>query len=265
MSERRACELAGLSRSVWSYRSRRREPSGLRERLRKLAVARPRFGYKRLHVLLRREGFAVNHKRIYRLYREENLLIRRKRRKRVAAAPRESLPMPKRPNERWLMDFTTDSLMDGRALRTLNVVDDYSRVCVAIEVDTSIGGARVGRVLDRAGAHYGWPERIVCDNGPEFTSRALDQWAYERGIQLHFIRPGRPVENVFVESFNGKYREECLSENWFVSLEHARRVIEEWRADYNGVRRHESLDGKTPLEYLAERDVLPRRRLVGVQ
>ena len=264
MSERRACELAGLSRSVWSYRSRRREPSGLRARLRQLAADRPRFGYKRLHVLLRREGFRVNHKRVYRLYREENLLVRRKKRKKVAASPRESLPSPTQPNERWSMDFTSDSLMDGRTIRTFNVVDDYSRLCVAIEVDTSIGGARVGRVLDRAGARYGWPKVIVCDNGPEFTGRALDQWAFERGIRLHFIQPGKPVQNAFVESFNGKYREECLSENWFVSLGHAREVIEGWRLDYNEVRPHESLGRKTPVEFLEGQREAPEK-MVGVQ
>ncbi len=214
-----------------------------------LAAERPRFGYQRLHVLLRREGFPVNHKRTYRVYREERLQVRRKRRKRVSTAPREPKPVPERPHQRWSMDFMSDSLMDGRAIRLLNVVDDCSRVCVAIEVAQSISGEYVGRVLDRAAARYGWPEEIVVDNGPEFTSKALDQWAWQRGIRLRFIQPGKPVQNAFVESFNGKCREERLNENWLTSLDDARRVIAAWRADYNAIRPHRSLGGLTPCEY----------------
>ena len=159
-------------------------------------MERPRFGYPRLHVLLRRDGFAVNRKRVHRIYREEELQVRgRKRRKRAASAPRQALPSPSRPHERWSMDFVHDSLSDGRSFRTLNVVDDFTRLSVAMEVDLSLGGERVGRALDQAAAKYGWPKTIVVDNGPEFTSKALDQWAYERGVQLSFIEPGRPVQN----------------------------------------------------------------------
>jgi putative transposase len=199
--------------------------------------------------MLRRDGFLVNHKRTHRIYCEEKLQVRRKRRRRVAAAPREAKPVPDQPHKRWSMDFVSDSLVDGRSLRTFNVVDDCTRLCVAIEVDLSISGERVGRVLDRAAARHGWPEVIVMDNGPEFTSKALDQWAYERGIQLYFIQPGKPVQNAFVESFNGKMREECLNQSWFTSLEHARQVIEAWRQDYNTVRPHRSLGGLPPEEY----------------
>ena len=161
------------------------------------------------------------------------------------------MPVPDRPHKRWSMDFTSDTLGSGRALRTLNVVDDCTRLCVAIEVDVSLPGERVGRVLDRAAASFGWPEAIVCDNGPEFAGKALDLWAWERGVTLCFIDPGKPVQNAFVESFNGKFREECLSENWFTSLEHARRTIEAWRRDYNGERPHRSLANLTPEQYAA--------------
>jgi len=249
MSERRGWDVAGLSRSVYRYRSRRVKPEGFRTRMRELAAERPRYGYPRLHVLLRREGFRVNHKRTYRIYREERLQVRRRPRKRVAAAPREKLPVPTTPHRRWSMDFVSDSLLGGQAFRTLNIVDDCTRLCVAQEVDISLPGERVGRVLDRAAARYGWPEVIVMDNGPEFTSKALDQWAWHRGVHLHFIRPGKPIENAFVESFNGKFREECLNANWFTSLSEARRLINEWRLDYNTHRPHRSLQGRTPLEF----------------
>lgn len=249
LSERRACGLAGLWRSVNRYESRRTEPEGFRNRMVELAAARPRFGYQRLHVLLRREGFRVNHKLTYRIYKEERLQVRRKRRKRVAAAPRQPKAVPERPHQRWSMDFMSDALMDGRSIRLLNVVDDCSRICVAIEVAQSISGEYVGRVLDRAAARYGWPEEIVVDNGPEFTSKALDQWAWQRGIRLRFIQPGKPVQNAFVESFNGKCREECLNETWFTSLDDARRVIAAWREDYNTTRPHRSLGNLTPEEH----------------
>lgn len=197
-----------------------------------LAAERPRFGYQRLHILLRREGFEQNHKLTYRIYREEKLQVRRKRRKRVASAPREQMEIPTKPHQRWSMDFMSDSLADGRCYRVFNVVDDCSRVAVAMEVDLSMSGERVGRILDRAAARYGWPSTIVMDNGPEFTSKALDQWAFERGVQLHFIQPGKPQQNAFCESFNGKVRDECLNLSWFTSLDDARRVIAEWRDDY---------------------------------
>jgi putative transposase len=238
-----------MHRSTFRYRPAGGRDGELRERLRAMAQERPRFGYRRLHVLLRREGYGVNHKRTYRLYREEQLSIRRKRRKRVAQVPRQPKPVPAGPNERWSMDFVHDTLFEGTVFRALAVVDDYSRECAGIEVAHSISGARVARALDQAAERRGFPRVIVVDNGPEFTSRALDEWAYRRKVQLHFIDPGKPVQNCFIESFNGKFREECLNEHWFTSLEDARRIIEAWRVDYNRARPHSSLGNLTPEEF----------------
>jgi putative transposase len=191
----------------------------------------------------------VNHKRVYRLYRAEGLALRRKRRKRLAAGLRVVLPTPSRPNERWSMDFVHDTLASGRKFRNLNIVDDYTRECVAIEVDTSLGGARVVRVLERLAYLRGLPKVIVTDNGPEFIGRALDAWAYSTGVKIHFIRPGKPTENLYVESFNGRFRDECLNEHWFTDLADAREKVEAWRLDYNDVRPHSSLGNATPKEY----------------
>jgi len=246
VSVRRACEVIKLAESTYRYRSRKKEPEGLRERLLELAAERPRFGYRRLHLLLRREGFLVNTKRIQRMYREEDLAVRRKKRKRVAQTARRPRTLPERTNERWSIDFVSDSLATGRCFRTLNVVDDFSRECLAIEVDSSLSGERVTRVLDRIMDSRSQPRSLVLDNGPEFTSRALDAWAYERGVDLDFIRPGKPIENCFVESFNGKFRDECLNQHWFTSLRDARTEIERWRLDYNHVRPHSSLGGLPP-------------------
>lgn len=251
-SERRACGLIPMDRSSCRYRPRPRNDAGIRRRLLELAAERPRFGYRRLHILLRREGIEVNHKKVQRLYREESLSIRRKKRKRVALVPREPKPVPVRINERWSMDFTQDTLVSGRCFRTLNIVDDLSREALAIEVARSIPGVYVARDLDRLVAERGAPDVIVVDNGPEFTSRALDAWAYENGVRLHFIQPGKPTQNCFVESFNGKFRDECLNENWFADLAHACRTIEAWRRDYNEIRPHSSLGGLPPKEF-AER------------
>lgn len=251
LSERAACRALGFNRASHQYESCRVQPAGLVERLRHHAQARPRFGYRRLHTLLRREGHAVNHKRVHRLYREEGLFVRRRRRKKlVGAAKRVLLEPPTRANQRWSMDFTLDALVNGRAMRTLNVVDDFSRECVAIEVDTSISGVRVARVLDAAIAARGEkPELIVMDNGPEFTSKALDAWSYRSGVKLHFIRPGKPVENAYIESFNGRFRDECLNMHLFLDLADARATTSAWRQDYNDVRPHSSLGGLAPAEF----------------
>ena len=249
VSERRACRGLGMPRSSHRYRSRKVDSPQLVTALRKHAAERPRFGYRRLHVLLRRDGHMVNHKRVYRIYRAEGLIVRRRIRKRIAAAARVPLALPNRPNERWSMDFVSDQLVDGRVFRTLNVVDDLTRECLAIEVDTSISGFRVARVLAALVAGRGRPVAIVCDNGPEFTSKALDAWAHARGVALHFIRPGKPIENAYVESFNGRFRDECLNQTWFTDLGHARREIAAWRQDYNHVRPHSSLGNFTPIEF----------------
>lgn len=256
VSQRRACRTLGVARSTMQYQARRPADEELRGALLALAAQRRRFGYRRLTVLLRREGRCVNHKRVYRLYRAEGLAVRRRKRKKLAAGARVLLPAPGRPNERWSMDFMGDSLASGRQFRILNVVDDYSREAVAIEVDSSLPGQRVVRVLDRLAATRPLPTMIVCDNGPEFAGRALDSWAYHHGVQLHFIRPGKPVENAFVESFNGRMRDECLNEHWFLDLPHARTAIEDWRTDYNEVRPHSALGDRTPTEYV-QRVALP--------
>jgi putative transposase len=234
------------------YRSCRPADQELRQRLRELAADRPRYGYQRLWALLRREGRQVNHKRIYRLYSEEGLKLRRRRRRARAQVERVPLQLPSRADERYSMDFMRDTLADGRVFRTLNIVDDFTRECLAIEVDTSLPGARVARVLERLVATGRQPLHIIVDNGPEFASKALDQWAAMRGVSLRFIDPGKPVQNAFVESFNGKFRDECLNGHWFTSLEEARNVSEEWRVDYNEQRPHQSLQYKTPVEFARE-------------
>jgi putative transposase len=204
VSERRACSVVELPRPTCRYRSERVEDPQLRKDLCQLAAERPRYGYRMLHQQLRRKGWAINHKVVYRLYREEGLVVRRRIRKRVAAARRQQLEAPTKPDQRWSMDFVSDALADGRVFRTLNIIDDFSRECVAIEVDTSLGGERVVRVLERLKEQRGLPERIVMGNGPEFTSKALDAWAHAAGVKLDFIRPGKPTENAYVESFNGR-------------------------------------------------------------
>jgi putative transposase len=249
LSERRACRLIGLHRSTSRYARKRGEDKDLRQRLRAWAARRPRWGYRMLHWQLEREGLLVNRKRVYRLYREEGLRLRRRRRKHVAAAPRERLAAAARPNERWSMDFMSDEFEDGRALRLLNIVDDFTRESPAVEVGRSLPAARVIQCLERAGAEYGFPATIVVDNGPEFASRELHAWAYRRGIQLHFIEPGKPVQNAFVESFNGTCRNECLNQELFVDESDAREKIEAWRRHYNEERPHSALGNCTPAEF----------------
>ena len=241
--------LVNLSTSVYRYQPKPVSDEQLRKRLRELAEQRKRFGSPRLHILLKREGLVVNHKRTERIYREEGLALRRKRRRKGAAGARVILPLPQMINQRWSMDFVSDSLVTGRRFRALTIIDDYSRECPAIKVDTSLGGRRVVAALDRLAQTRGLPEVITIDNGPEFAGRALDEWAYRHGVKLNFIRPGKPTENAYAESFNGRFRDECLNTNWFISLKHARDIIEEWRRDYNEVRPHSSLKGATPKEY----------------
>ena len=211
-------------------------------------VSEPRLGYRRLHWLLVREGWQVNRKRVQRVYRAAGLHVRCRRRKRVTR-PRVPLPGPRGPGERWSMDFVQDTLGTGRVFRALTIVDDFTRVCPAIVVDVGLSGERVIAALERLRAERGLPPTLVCDNGPEFTSQALDQWAYQRGIALQFIRPGEPVENAYIESFNGRLRDECLNENWFATLDDARVTIERWRQEYNAGRPHSSLGDRTPEEF----------------
>jgi putative transposase len=252
LSERRACRLVGMARTSCRYEPQRQgQEENLKARLRALAGERRRFGYRRLTVLLRREGWRVNHKRVYRLYGQEGLQVRRRKRKRMGAVERQALAIPTRQNERWSMDFVADALTDGRRFRSLNIVDDFNRECLAAQVDTSLTGARVVRVLEQLRERRGLPQVLVTDNGPEFAGRAVDVWAYEQGVKLHFIEPGKPVQNAFIESFNGKMRDECLNEHWFATLGEARQTIEAWRRDYNEVRPHSSLGNRTPQEFTA--------------
>jgi putative transposase len=248
MSERWACGLISAPRSSQRYRSRRPADGALRERLHELAEERPRWGYRRLHVLLRREGIPINRKRTYRLYREERLMVRRRKRKRVVVV-RRPIEAPTRVNERWSMDFMNDSFINRRRYRILNVVDDCSHEALASEPDTSLPATRVIRVLDELEIERGLPERIVLDNGSEFRSEALDAWAYKHGVQLDFIEPGKPVQNAFVESFNGRMRDECLNQHWTRDVTEARTVIEAFRQDFNEVRPHSSLGQRTPSEF----------------
>jgi len=253
LSMRKACKLIGLSRTSFNYKPMvKPDEEVIRTRLKELAQTRRRFGCPRLHVMLRREGFAINHKRTERIYRQEGLILRIRRRKKLSSLLRVDIPKPDYPNHIWSMDFMRDSLANGRAIKILSIVDEYTRKCFRIEVDTSINGLRVTRVLTEISQIEGLPEIIIIDNGPEFISKALDAWAYHRGVKLTFIRPGKPVENAYIESFNGRFRDECLNENWFLTLEHARRIVEEWRVDYNMARPHSSLGNLTPEEFIRQ-------------
>ena len=254
MSERHACRLIGLARSTHRYRERKAgRDAELRQRLKDLAAKRMRFGYRRLTAMLVREGVEVNHKRVYRLYREEGLVMRIRHRRRIRWKGTVTSPAAARPNQRWSIDFVSDCVSTGKVIRMLTMVDDCTRECTTIEVDTCLGGLRVRRVLDRVAEERGLPEAIVLDNGPEFRGRALAAWSEERGVRLEFIEPGKPVQNAYVESFNGRLRDECLNANWFTSLNDARRKIEEWRQDYNQQRPHSSLQYLSPAAFARTR------------
>ncbi len=236
----------------------------LRVRICELAAKRRRFGSFRIWRLLRREGWEVNKKRVQRLYVEERLSLRLKRRKKQASAVRVPLPKPAGPNQVWSMDFVWDRLQSGRRLKILNVIDDYTRECVAIEVDFGINGHRVIQTLERAMEERGKVVAIRSDNGPEFISNALDGWAYSNGIKLDFIRPGKPNDNAFVESFNDKFRQECLNDNQFLTLPEAQTVIEIWRRDFNEQRPHDSLDGMTPREFADQHTAMLNMKAPGI-
>ena len=252
ISERRACKLVGLSRTVLHYAA---IPSPENERLRarmvELAAERRRFGYRRIHALLRREGVEANHKRVHRLYKQAGLAVRRRRKRHGVAVEREPLSLPTGPNQIWSMDFVSDALAAGRRLKCLTIVDDFTKEAIDIVVDHGIGGEYVTRVLDQAAMFRGYPHAVRTDQGPEFTGRALDQWAYQHKVTLKLIQPGKPIQNAYIESFNGRFRDECLNEHWFTSLTHARDVVSAWRRDYNQHRPHSSLDYDTPSEFAA--------------
>jgi putative transposase len=253
MSERRACRITGCVRMTIRYQLRRPDDRALRERLKALAHERRRFGYRRLHIFLKREGFAVNHKRLFRLYREERLTVRKRGGRKRALGTRAPMVVPQFPNDRWSLDFASDQFIDGRRLRILAVVDDCTRECLALVADTSISGVRVARELDRLVVEHGKPTTIVSDNGTELTSNAILQWADEHKVAWHYIAPGKPMQNAFIESFIGRLRDELLNETLFRSLAHTRVALEAWRADYNTMRPHSGLGWMTPITYAAAR------------
>ena len=249
-SQRRACALAGIDPRVYRRKSTRPAEDALRKRMKELSGERRRFGYRRLHILLKREGWEVNWKKIYRLYREEGLTVRKRGGRKRAIGTRAPMPIPQGPNQRWSLDFVSDALSDGRRFRILCVIDDFSRECLAAVADNSLSGTRVARELDRIAEMRGYPCMVVSDNGTELTSNAMLQWQEERKVEWHYIAPGKPMQNGFVESFNGRLRDECLNEHLFPNLIQARRLIAAWRDDYNHYRPHSSLDGLSPREYL---------------
>lgn len=249
-SEVRACRLVGIGRSTYRYQAKvSAENAELQSRLIELALVWRRFGYRRLHALLTREGWQVNHKRVYRLYRNAGLAVRRRKRKRVLTDRGKPQAVLAVPNQRWSMDFVSDSTVSGQRFRVLVVLDEGTRECLACETDTSLTGARVQRVLDRIALDRGYPREILSDNGPEFAGLVLNQWAYENRVRQLFIQPGKPMQNGYVESFNGKLRDECLNEHWFRTVREAQRIIETWRLNYNNLRPHSALDNLTPVEY----------------
>ena len=252
VSERKACSLVGLSRATMRYQSQcSREEHVLKERIKDLALERRRFGYRRVHQLLRREGTQVNHKKVYRLYREAGLAVRQRKRRKGVMLERQPLQLPASANHTWSMDFVMDALAHGRRIKCLTIVDDFTKECLDIPVAHGISGEQVVRTLECIAAFRGYPKAIRTDQGPEFTSKVLDQWAYEHGVELKLIQPGKPTQNGYIESFNGKFRDECLNEHWFRDLAHARELIGRWRVDYNECRPHSALGYQTPSEFAA--------------
>ena len=249
VSQRRACRLVGTARSTVRYQRQRRDDTALRTRLRELAAQRPRFGYRRLHALLLRDGIRVNHKRIERVYREEGLAVRSRKRKTLTRIRRGRPPAPERANEQWALDFLEDALASGRTIRRLSVIDVFTREALALEVDISLPGSKVVRVLERLGGERPLPTQLVLDNGPELISRVLEQWAHQHHVTLHFIDPGKPMQNGHCESFHGRVRDECLNEHWFLGLADARQIVEAWRQDDNRERPHSALGYQTPAEF----------------
>src|SRR6202008_2860087 len=249
MSERRACKAIGCGRLTPGIRTTRADDAALRRRMREVAQERRRFGYRRLHVLLKREGYVINHKKLFRLYREEKLAVRRRGGRKRAIGTRAPMMAPMAPNDRWSLDFVSDQLTCGRRFRILTVVDDCTRECLALVADTSLSGIRVARELDRLVIQRGKPKMVVSDNGSELTSNAILTWADQSRVAWHYIAPGKPTQNAFIESFNGRLRDELLNETLFTSLAQARIALECWRLDYNGSRPHSKLGWKTPSEF----------------
>jgi putative transposase len=267
VSQRRACKAIGIDRSSIRYRSRRPDDGPIRARLQELAAVRRRFGYRRLDVLLRREGTHMNHKKLHRLYVEERLQVRRRGGRKRALGTRAPMAIPQGPNQRWSLDFLSDAMGDGRRFRILAVVDDFTRECLCLVPDTSLPGLRVARELDTIIAARGRPHLCVSDNGTELTSMAILRWCQETGVEWHYIAPGKPTQNAFIESFNGRLRDELLNETIFVSLAHARATLADWKDDYNTVRPHSAIGNVPPADFAKPGDPAMQRggslRLLG--
>ena len=259
VSQRRACQVIQADRTTIRYRSVRADDADLRARLRELAAVRRRFGYRRLLILLRREGVVVNHKKLRRLYREERLQVRRRGGRKRALGTRAPMVLPQGPNQRWSLDFLSDTLTDSRRFRILAMVDDFTRECLALVADTSLSGMRVSRELDAIIDRRGRPLSIVSDNGTEFTSMAILRWSQDTGVGWHYIAPGKPTQNAFIESFNGRLRDELLNETLFASLAHARDALAEWKDDYNRVRPHSAIGNVPPAIYAMLSDPAKQR------
>ncbi len=259
VSERRACSTLGADRTSIRYRSTRPDDSRIRTRLRELAAIRRRFGYRRLHILLKREGIIMNHKKLRRLYREERLQVRRRGGRKRALGTRAPMTLPQGPNQRWSLDFVSDAFADGRRFRILAVVDDFTRECLTLVPDTSLPGLRVVRELDTVIAARGRPAMCVSDNGTELTGLAVLRWSQETRVEWHYIAPGKPQQNAFIESFNGRLRDELLNETVFTSLAHVREALAIWKEDYNTIRPHSAL-GNLPPAIFAKRSVAEMQR-----
>jgi putative transposase len=259
VSQRRACRTLGVDRTSIRYRYRRGDDHAVRARLRELATVRRRFGWRRLHVLLSREGMHINHKKLRRLYGEERLQVRRRAGRKRALGMRAPMVLPQGPNQRWSVDFVSDMLTDGRRFRILAVVDDFTRQCLCLVADTSLSGQRVARELDLLVVRHGRPLRLVSDNGTELTSMAIRCWSQTTGVEWHYIAPGKPTQNAFIESFNGRLRDELLNETLFTSLAHARVALEQWRRDFNTERPHSALGNLTPAAYAARNVSVPQQ------
>jgi putative transposase len=264
ISERRACSTLGVDRPLVRYQSRRPDDAAIRVRLREIAAARRRFGYRRLHIMIEREGIMVNHKKLRRIYREERLQVRRRGGRKRALGTRAPMTLPQGPNQRWSLDFLSDTLTDGRRFRILGIVDDFTRECICLIADTSLSGLRVARELDRLLAVRGRPLSIVSDNGTELTSMAILRWCQDTRVEWHYIAPGKPQQNAFIESFNGRLRDEFLNETLFTSLAQARHELSIWRTDYNNVRPHGSLGQMTPAAF-AKLSAFPMQRAEALE
>ena len=252
LSERRACQLVGVHRSVVRYSSRKKDESTLVGKIKQIAYEKRRFGYRRIHVMLRRAGIKVNHKRVYRIYHACGLKVLKRGGRKRALGSRRVEGKPSTRNERWALDFVHDALAEGKRIRMLTVIDTYTRECLQVEVDTSINGRKVTEILQKLIEANGRPKAILSDNGTEFTSNAVVRWSTEMQIDWQYIEPGKPYQNGNIESFNGKLRDECLNENWFLNLSDARRIVRKWVEDYNTCRPHSALNGQTPHELVSQ-------------